>query len=102
MIANFTIENEVQISRTLSLEQFFETLHQYEKEANPLIYDIYIIKKPVPEGGCDCKEHKSSFELEDEYQGVSDKLHCKRMKSKDHNCAIASFTNELNKKSQPK
>ena len=99
--ANFPIENDVQITRTVLLEQFFETLHQYEKYAVPLIYDIYFIKKPVSEGGCDCKEHKSSFELEDKYQGVNDKLYCKSMKSKDHNCAIAIFTNALNKKVNP-
>ena len=43
--AIFTIENDVQITRTVLLEQFFETLHQYEKYAIPHIYDIYFIKK---------------------------------------------------------
>ena len=61
-----------------------------------------LLKKPVSQGGCDCDYHKQLFEIECENEAVKDTLYCKRMKSKEHNCAIAIFTNALNKKVQPK
>ena len=90
------------ITRHVNLRKCLEGLSEggYDEDTivTVLEYEIYILKRPVKEGGCDIlKQHNKIVEIEDN----DDVLHVRSLKSSDSNCAIAMFTNTLGIKRHP-